>query len=246
MGRPVPCMTALLQLVCECECVWVSKGILQKVLSVKVEKDCINVHLPFIIHVLCLLSFFQPGSRVLSLGRSTSIGTSVCCFPESPWRWTAVLPTSSSPSQSPPLTHRSLHAAEARLLPPPPKLQSHLNASVRLLTQPMAGGESSEREAILKMAVNKNQLACAQNPKFHPLCHPELTKGAAKMLGDSSEMKFCSLSSARPWIREFGSKVAVIVYVSVPVLMVKKALTVAIGNSSSSIPSSVWQESKDQ
>lgn len=59
----------------------------------------------------------QPGSRALSLGRSTSIGTSDCCFPGSPWRWIAVLPTSSSPSQSPPLTHHSLPDAEAWLPP---------------------------------------------------------------------------------------------------------------------------------
>lgn len=79
----------------------------------------------------------QPGSKVLSLGRSTSIGTSVCCFPGSPWRWTVVLPTSSSPSRSPPLTHHFLPVAEADSLPPlPPRLQSRANASNRLLLSP--------------------------------------------------------------------------------------------------------------
>lgn len=59
-----------------------------------------------------LVSNPKPGSRVLSLERSTSIGTSVCCFLGSPWRWTVVLPMSFSLSQSPPSTLHFLLAAE--------------------------------------------------------------------------------------------------------------------------------------
>lgn len=80
----------------------------------------------FLGHVCFMVTFvfsslispvFQPqlGSRVLSLGRSTSIGTYGCCFPGSPWRWTVVLPTSFSLSQSPPSTRHIRHAAEAQL-----------------------------------------------------------------------------------------------------------------------------------
>lgn len=43
------------------------------------------------------------GSRAPSLERSTSIETSVCFFPGSPWRLIVVLPMSSNPSQNLPL-----------------------------------------------------------------------------------------------------------------------------------------------
>lgn len=95
--------------------------------------------------VYALLSL-PPGSRALSLGSSTFTGTSACCSPGSRWRWTAVLPMSSSPPQNLPSTHHFLLAAEARRLPqsirlhPLRKLQSHVNASDRLLFSPSAHG----------------------------------------------------------------------------------------------------------
>ena len=93
---------------------------------------------------LFILPFFlylplpsQTGSRALSLGRSTSTVTSVCCFPGSPWRSTAVLLTSFNPSQSCPWTHPSLTAAEARLSLSSTEASTHLDASVTL-TRPVA------------------------------------------------------------------------------------------------------------
>lgn len=62
-------------------------------------------------------------------------------------------------------------------------------------------------------------------------------------------MKLCSLLSARVWIREVGSKVTVTEYVSDPGLLVKRALPDMIVKSFPAvvcIPSSVWQECRDQ
>lgn len=67
---------------------------------------------PLLLTCLVLLIRSLPGSRVPSLGRSTSIGTSACCFPGSPWRWTVVLPMSFSLSQSPLSILHFLRAAE--------------------------------------------------------------------------------------------------------------------------------------
>lgn len=159
--------------------------------------------------MLFSLSQPLPGSRALSLGRSTSIGTSVCCFPGSPWRWTAVLPTSSSPSQSPLLTRRTLPAAEA-WSPPSSTRQATTETLVTTWCQRQTQTVSPfEKRRGLRTRVKSLSWSVSTNLCFIP-CHPKLAKGAAswdprRLIRNKSlfSVKLTALEH-RGWVKSFG------------------------------------------
>lgn len=142
-----------------------------------------------------------------------------------------VLPTSSSPSQSPPSTHLSHPAAEASdsLQPPLQMLQSHVDASDKLLLSPRLVEKALKEKQFKDGSQQDSPGLCPKSLVSSPLSPRTDKGGATERLGDLSEMNPCSLLSAQPWIKEVGSKVMFVEHVSDPVLLVKKALPAMIG-----------------
>lgn len=133
-----------------------------------------------------------PGSRVPSLGRSTSIGTSACCFPGSPWRWTVVLPMSFSLSQSPPSILHSRHAAET----PATSSTGGLSGTSKPAIDSHPLGEGFKSEQTRRQTSTRLTDHCPKS-SVSSLLSPRTDAEAAEMLGDWSEVEACPLS----WVR---------------------------------------------
>lgn len=163
-------------------------------------------------HPSCLSPNTWPGSRAQSLGRSTSTGTYGCCFPGSPWRSTVVLPTSFSPSQSPPSTRHIHRAAETQpaFHPSPPTIAE---ASVtyqsqrRTPTQPTAHPGGCRKRKELKSGSRQDLHGQCLNSAVPSPFVSQDSKGE-ELRGWETGQKWtsCSLRGAWPRMWQIGLK----------------------------------------